>query len=294
MRIAIIGASGFGKYHAREFKNAGAEVVALVGSSKDSSAKTAESLKKDFGISAKPYWNIKDMLKIEKIDMVSICTPPNLHFPVARECLSAGVNVFCEKPLAPSKNNLELAKKLFSLAGRKGKIFALDTQWPSILSYVDIPKKISTFLMSMQPGVKGKDMLYDHLSHTNSVLVKLIPEGKVSNIKISKETDEHIKIEFNYSNKKNSCQVIYIFDFKAERPREVKFSINGKEYKREFGENNTQFLVSNNKKIKIEDPLRTSIKKFIGSISREEPLNTEQNFLENLGLQDKIISAYES
>jgi predicted dehydrogenase len=35
----------------------------------------------------------------ERIDFVSITTPNNWHFPIAREFLKAGFHVMCEKPM---------------------------------------------------------------------------------------------------------------------------------------------------------------------------------------------------
>jgi predicted dehydrogenase len=35
----------------------------------------------------------------ERIDFVSIVTPNNLHFPIAKEFLEAGFNVICDKPM---------------------------------------------------------------------------------------------------------------------------------------------------------------------------------------------------
>ena len=67
---------------------------------------------------ANPYTNIDDMLKFEKLDCVSICTPNGFHYENARKVLKAGMNVIVEKPLTLS---LKEGKKLMSLAKRKGK-----------------------------------------------------------------------------------------------------------------------------------------------------------------------------
>ena len=64
---------------------------------------------------ANPYTNIDDMLKFEKLDCVSICTPNGFHYENARKVLKAGMNVIVEKPLTLS---LKEGKKLMSLAKR--------------------------------------------------------------------------------------------------------------------------------------------------------------------------------
>ena len=49
LKIAILGASGIGKFHAREFNNLGWKIVAILGSSKSTSKKTAKNIKKFIG-----------------------------------------------------------------------------------------------------------------------------------------------------------------------------------------------------------------------------------------------------
>lgn len=58
----------------------------------------------------------------ERIDFVSITTPNNWHFPMARDFLKAGFHVMCEKPMTIS---VEEALELKSLVKETGKVFGL-------------------------------------------------------------------------------------------------------------------------------------------------------------------------
>ncbi|MEI6597443.1 MAG: Gfo/Idh/MocA family oxidoreductase, partial [bacterium] len=58
----------------------------------------------------------------ERIDFVSIVARNDMHYPVAKAFLEAGIHVVCEKPLAYS---LAEAKKLRELTKKKKLIFAL-------------------------------------------------------------------------------------------------------------------------------------------------------------------------
>jgi predicted dehydrogenase len=58
----------------------------------------------------------------DRIDFVSIVTPNNLHYPVAKVFLEAGFNVVCDKPMA---FDLKEAVALRDLVKRSGKVFAL-------------------------------------------------------------------------------------------------------------------------------------------------------------------------
>jgi len=46
------------------------------------------------------YNDHRDMLRIEKPDIVSICTPNKFHLPMALDAMAAGAHVHCEKPIA--------------------------------------------------------------------------------------------------------------------------------------------------------------------------------------------------
>ena len=58
----------------------------------------------------------------DRIDFVSIVTPNNLHYAVAKVFLEAGFNVVCDKPMA---FDLKEAVALRDLVKRSGKVFAL-------------------------------------------------------------------------------------------------------------------------------------------------------------------------
>jgi len=58
----------------------------------------------------------------ERIDFVSITTPNNWHFPMARDFLQAGFHVMCEKPMTVS---VEEARELKKIVEKTGKVFGL-------------------------------------------------------------------------------------------------------------------------------------------------------------------------
>ena len=58
----------------------------------------------------------------ERVDFVSITTPNNWHFPIARDFIKAGFHVMCEKPMTL---NAKEAKTLRALTKKSGKVFGL-------------------------------------------------------------------------------------------------------------------------------------------------------------------------
>ncbi len=60
--------------------------------------------------------------RADGIEAVSIVTPNNSHYPIAKAFLTAGIHVICDKPMTTT---LADAKRLASIAAKSGKIFAL-------------------------------------------------------------------------------------------------------------------------------------------------------------------------
>ena len=55
----------------------------------------------------KTYGSVGQMLRNADLDLVTIITPHNTHAKLAVQCLEAGVNVVCEKPLAITSAEVE-------------------------------------------------------------------------------------------------------------------------------------------------------------------------------------------
>ena len=59
----------------------------------------ASSVAKEFSI-AGAYSNLSEMLQKEDLDIVDICTPPQVHAPLAIEAMEKGCHILLEKPMA--------------------------------------------------------------------------------------------------------------------------------------------------------------------------------------------------
>ena len=296
MKVAILGASGIGKFHVREFNKAGTNVVAILGSTKESAEKTALSLSSSFGAIVKPYSNLKDLLDNEGPDAVSICTPPELHGEQVRILLEKGIHVFCEKPLVSGVNLFQRGKELVELAKKNRKILCVNTQMPAMVEYIpkSFRKDIKFLEIQMEPGKKDiLEMLEDHLPHANSLLIYLLGKGTMSNLELAPRVPEQFKCSFNYKTSKGDCNVVYDFKYKADRPRKIAIVINGQEFDRVIGENYTPFLVYSDKKVQMEDPFAVSISKFVQACNGTgNALVSGEDILENLRLGETLIMKF--
>ena len=69
------------------------------------------------------YPTVEDMLAAQELDAVFVLTPRSEHAHAVQACLRRDVDVFCEKPLAPS---VDEAQRLADLADQTGRILMVD------------------------------------------------------------------------------------------------------------------------------------------------------------------------
>jgi predicted dehydrogenase len=84
----------------------------------DSFEGSRKSAKEEFGI-PNVFDDYKKLLEMDEIEIIDICTPNKLHFPVTVDALKAGKHVICEKPLAVSVKEVEAMLKESRKAGKK-------------------------------------------------------------------------------------------------------------------------------------------------------------------------------
>lgn len=65
----------------------------------DKNEQLARETAKKYHIS-KAYSDVSEMLSKEKLDIVDICVPPQIHAPIAIEAIENGCHVIMEKPMA--------------------------------------------------------------------------------------------------------------------------------------------------------------------------------------------------
>ncbi|KIL41369.1 oxidoreductase [Gordoniibacillus kamchatkensis] len=95
IRFAIVGAGSIAKLHAESIRrHRGAELAAIA----DKNADKARQLAEGFA-DVRLFADYRDMMCMEEIDVVCVCTPSGLHAEVAVAAARAGKHVLCEKPL---------------------------------------------------------------------------------------------------------------------------------------------------------------------------------------------------
>jgi len=112
LRAGVIGL-GVGRRHALAYRNS--DLCRLV-----SVADRNPALTGPFATSStKVYASGVEMLESEDLDVVSVCTPPSTHCQLTVNALERGIDVLCEKPMAPTVRDCETMIQASRRTGRR-------------------------------------------------------------------------------------------------------------------------------------------------------------------------------
>jgi predicted dehydrogenase len=110
LTAGVVGTGFIGVVHVEALRRLGVTVAGVVGS-------TAERARAKRV--APVYPSYEALLEDERIDVVHLTTPNQLHYPQVKQALAAGKHVVCEKPLATTA---EQSAELVELAERSGLV----------------------------------------------------------------------------------------------------------------------------------------------------------------------------
>lgn len=147
IRAGIVGAGMMGRNHTEALRRLpGVEVAALADPNGALAKKTCEEL-----FIPGCYDSYQEMMEKEDLDAVHVCTPNFAHFAVCKAAIEAGINVYCEKPLA---NTAEETAELCALAKRH-----------NVLAAVNFNYRHNAVVQDMRERVHGNDWGRTFLIH---------------------------------------------------------------------------------------------------------------------------------
>jgi len=141
VNVAILGVGNIAAAHIAGYLKfpERCKIVALV----DIDMEKAHGRNREFSLNAHVYSNIAELRAKQLVDVVSICTPPFTHRDLAVECLSAGIHVVCEKPMASS---LEESDDMLSAQRKSGALLSVVTNNRYLTPVVALKKVIDSGL----------------------------------------------------------------------------------------------------------------------------------------------------
>ena len=118
LRVAVVGAGGWGEQHARVFaRRPDTHLCAVVARTPTSAGARAAA----YG--ASPYTDIDAMIDAERPDLVTVCLPNEAHFAPTLQLLRRDVALLVEKPLV---FDLAQADALLAEAAARGLFFGIN------------------------------------------------------------------------------------------------------------------------------------------------------------------------
>ena len=103
VKAAIVGTGFIGKQHYEAIRRLpNTEVIAIVTRDEEKAKKFAN----EYGVEHY-FTRYEDLFGLEDLDVIHICTPNALHYPMSKMALEHNVNVFCEKPLSLTTSESE-------------------------------------------------------------------------------------------------------------------------------------------------------------------------------------------
>lgn len=247
LRVGIVGASGIGQHHARWHALSGSDVVAFVGTSETTVARTRLSLKEYFGFSGKGYTSLSEMLDEAAPDLVSVTSPYVHHKAHVKELVDHGVHILCEKPLVWDEEKrldeiLADGRDIVTRASAAEKLFGMTAQYPACLPmYGDLYASVrgedlgraDSLTMEMEVKQRGERKLWeanwiDVASHPLSLVIAVGGLGSmVAETAICTVEEAECTAAFTYVGDRATIDVTFAIRDIVEGTPLRRFGVNG-------------------------------------------------------------------
>ena len=133
-KVGIIGVGTIGRAHINAFTaNKKAEVAAIA----DVNPETLKNVSEKFKIE-RAFTDYLDLLELDDIDGVAVCTPPFAHAKITCDAAAMGKHVLCEKPMAM---NYQEAKSMVEACDKAGVKLGICSSRSRFNPTVELAKK---------------------------------------------------------------------------------------------------------------------------------------------------------
>lgn len=169
MKVAVIGAGYWGKKHIEEYVALGHEVTVY-----DSDPELKKKYK---------FFTYEEILANPEIEAVSICTPNNTHYKIAKDMLCAKKNVLVEKPMAMSVHeavDLITCSKIHKTVLSVGHLYRFNNainEVKAILPELGEIRQIKFVWINTEPKFSDRDILYDLAPHPFDIINYLLSKN---------------------------------------------------------------------------------------------------------------------
>lgn len=317
MNAGVIGVGNMGRHHARNYHEIpGVKLVGVADMDEKTGREVAEKNHCEY------YADYKELLKKEKLDLVTIAVPTKLHKKVALDCIAAGTHILIEKPIALTVRD---AKEIVEKARQKGIKFTvghIERFNPAVLKLKEMIDEgklgeiisVATFRLGPMPTrIKDANVVIDIGVHDIDIMNwffgklprKIIAQGGNA---LHQTHEDHVEAFLNYGNGSGLMLANWITPLKVR-----KLTVSGKKayvelnyitQEIDFYESNVMpsyddfgdFLIKfgdgqNKKTIAVNnvEPLKAEIKSFIKAIKENtRPMVTAREAIDALDIACRV------
>ena len=137
LKVGVIGVGGIARTHVPGWQaSEDAELVAGC----DIDQQTLKTWGKEVQVD-KLYSDHANLIADPDIDIVDVCTPSSYHAPLVIAALEAGKHVICEKPLAPTPEEIEA---MIAARDRSGRLLMTAQHFRYAASSIELKREIDT------------------------------------------------------------------------------------------------------------------------------------------------------
>lgn len=291
--MGIIGArrvrQGTGEFLARELVRAGCQVVGVVGTRPETLAETRAALAERYGIEARGFLTVNELVAGERPDVVVVASPSEAHLEALEVALRAGCHVLCEKPLfwdpelLADDELVEVAEemiaatadRLVDLAEERGRLLFLNTQWPCTLpgfralypeAPTGAPAELTLWLGPQDPP--GARMVQESASHLLSLLYALCgSEGELDEVQVVVPAPDRLELACRYAHPGGQTRARLVLKQAPAPPRPAAYEIDGRRVDREITLPGYTFsLVAGGRRVNIPDPMGVAVDEFVAGV----------------------------
>lgn len=216
LRAGVVGAGSVARNaHLPVYKND--ERVKLIAIA-DLDRPNRTSAAQEFG-AERTYSEGKQMISEESLDIISICTPPSTHEDLFITATAAGINVYCEKPMALS---IESAERMVSAAESADVITQIGYTRPYVESFKTVlnlskesilgeTRSLHTHRIrappdgkwNYNPSISGGGVVSDQLPHILDFYIRLFDtEPSIRNVQFRYDNvptvENYAEIDFDF------------------------------------------------------------------------------------------------
>lgn len=272
LNVGVIGVGFLGALHARVYHQL--DDVTLVGVCdcyKKRAKKTAKRYHTDY------YLNYKDL--IGKVQAVSIAVPTHLHHKIAKDFLSAGVNVLIEKPIA---RTLEEADELIDIAKKRdlilqvGHIERFNSAIQAVEDFLKEPRFIECHRMGpFKKRVSDVGVVLDLMIHDIDIVLGLVKSEvkliEAVGVKIVSDHEDIANVRFTFENGTISDLIASRVTKKTRRTisifqKDSFISLNYADQSATIHTKKDSHIIKRRLKIKKEEPLKKELESFVDCV----------------------------